>query len=260
MKLLHIGDIVGSPGREAFARLTTRWKAENRVDAVVVNGENAAGGRGITGDLAEELFAAGADVITLGDHAWDQKGILDYIEREPRLLRPANFSADCPGKGYVRIETKNGSLAVLVLIGRVFMPPSECPFRTAEKILKEQGRSGTVLVEMHAEATSEKIAMGWFLDGQVTSVAGTHTHVQTADETLLPRGTAYITDLGMTGPHDSVLGRDKEPVLSKFLTGLPTRFGVATNNVCLNGILLEVDPGNGRASSITRIHERLPEV
>lgn len=257
VKILHIGDIVGSTGRQIFAQVATRWKADNRADAVVVNAENAAGGRGLTAALGDDLLAAGADVITLGDHTWDQKDTGAYLDRESRVIRPANFAPDCPGGGVTRVETEHGRLTVISLIGRVFMPPAECPFRMVDRLLKEQEGGGIVLVEIHAEATSEKIAMGRHLDGRVTSVAGTHTHVATADETILPRGTAYITDLGMTGPHDSVLGREVAPVLHRFVTGMPAKFDVATNDVALNGILLDVDPRNGRARGIKRIRETL---
>jgi hypothetical protein len=247
IKVLHIGDIVGSPGRKAFARLVTQFRQNDKADLVVVNGENAAAGRGITPALAEELLAAGADVITLGDHTWDQKDIGPFLDREPRIVRPANFADGCPGRGWTRVETAAGPLTVISLIGRVFLPAADCPFRTADRILRQ----------LHAEATSEKIAMGRYLDGRVTSVAGTHTHVQTSDETLLPKGTAYITDLGMTGPKDSVLGRDVDSVLSRFLTGMPTRFDVATDDVAVEGIRLSVNPQTGKAKKIDRFREML---
>lgn len=257
INILHIGDIVGSPGRKAFARLITQYKQSGKADLVVVNGENAAGGRGITPSLAEELLAAGADVITLGDHTWDQKDIVSFLDREPRIIRPANFAEGCPGRGWTRVQTDHGPLTVLSLIGRVFMPAADCPFLTADRILKQHRGDGIVMAEIHAEATSEKIAMGRYLDGRVTSVAGTHTHVQTSDDTLLPKGTAYITDLGMTGPKDSVLGRDVDSVLRRFLTGMPTRFGVATEDVAVEGIRLTVNPQTGRAKKITRFRESM---
>lgn len=256
MKILHVGDIVGSPGRTAFARVVTRMKAAGQVDVVVANGENAAGGRGITPALAEELFAAGADVITLGDHTWDQKEILPYLDQERRIIRPGNFAPECPGRGDVSIETPAGPMVVATVIGRVFMNPVDCPFRSIDQTLRRYSDPpALIMVEIHAEATSEKIAMGRFLDGRVTSVAGTHTHVQTADEALLPLGTAYITDLGMTGPKDSVLGRAVEPVLHRFRTGLPARFDVATDDVVLEGVLITVNPRTGRAKSIRRVRE-----
>ncbi|MBU0678223.1 MAG: TIGR00282 family metallophosphoesterase [Verrucomicrobia bacterium] len=256
MKILVVGDIVGSPGRTIFARIATRMKQAGEVDCVVANAENAAGGRGITPALADELFAAGADVLTMGDHTWDQKDLADYIISEPRLIRPANFPSVCPGKGFVTVETDKGPVSVINLIGRVFMPPNDCPFRKADAVLSH-GVEGSkvILVDMHAEATSENIAMGRYLEGRVSAVFGTHTHVQTSDETILPKGTAYITDLGMTGPKDSVLGRDVEAVLHKFVTGMPTRFDVASGDVRLEGIILEIDENTGKATSITRIRE-----
>lgn len=256
LKVLYIGDIVGSPGRRIFARLIPRLRREWKLDAVIANAENSAAGRGLTPTLAEELFAAGADLLTLGDHAWDQKEILPYLDREPRIIRPANFAPGCPGKGWGAIDLPDGTrLHVLSLIGRVFMPPADCPFRTADAML-QQIRSPLVFTEIHAEATSEKIAIGRYLDGRVTSVVGTHTHVQTSDDTLLPKGTAYLTDLGMTGPKDSVIGRDLDSVLKKFLTGLPSRFEVAGNDVAMEGALITVDPATGRASAIKRVRER----
>ncbi len=253
---MHIGDIVGSPGRLVFARVVQRMRAAGQVDLVIVNGENAAAGRGLTPGLAQELFAAGADVITLGDHAWDQKEILPYMDREPRLVRPANFAPGCPGRGWYTGEVNGTRFSVVSLIGRVFMPPADCPFRTADDLLKRGDAPGPIIIaEIHAEATSEKIALGRHLDGRVTSLAGTHTHVQTSDDTLLPRGTAYITDLGMTGPKDSVIGRDVPNVLKKFITGLPSKFDVAEGDPQLEGILLHVDPRTGRASKIKRLRE-----
>ena len=231
-------------------------RTEEQVDVVIANAENSAAGRGITPTLADELFAAGADVLTLGDHTWDQKEIMPYLDREPRIVRPANFAPGCPGRGFTTVDTPKGRLTVMSLIGRVFMPPADCPFRTADEILKKRDALGSVIfAEIHAEATSEKIAIGRYLDGRVTSVVGTHTHVQTSDEAILPKGTAYLTDLGMTGPKDSVLGRALDPVLKKFLTGLPTKFEVATNDVALEGVVVTVDPKTGRATKIKRIRE-----
>jgi hypothetical protein len=256
IRVLHVGDIVGSPGRTLFARVVHRLRAEGQVDIVIANAENSAAGRGITPTLADELFAAGADVLTLGDHTWDQREILPYLDREPRIVRPANFAPGCPGRGFTTVDTPKGRLTVMSLIGRVFMPPADCPFRTADDILKKRDQLGTLIfAEIHAEATSEKIAIGRYLDGRVTSVVGTHTHVQTSDEAILPKGTAYLTDLGMTGPKDSVLGRALEPVLKKFLTGLPTKFEVATNDVALEGVIVTVDPKTGRATKIKRLRE-----
>lgn len=256
IRVLHIGDIVGSPGRTLFARVVHRLRSEEQVDIVIANAENSAAGRGITPTLADELFAAGADVLTLGDHTWDQKEIMPYLDRDPRIVRPANFAPGCPGRGFTTVDTPKGRLTVMSLIGRVFMPPADCPFRTADEILKKRDALGSVIfAEIHAEATSEKIAIGRYLDGRVTSVVGTHTHVQTSDEAILPKGTAYLTDLGMTGPKDSVLGRALDPVLKKFLTGLPTKFEVATNDVALEGVVVTVDAKTGRATKIKRIRE-----
>lgn len=256
MKIFMAGDIVGGVGRTAFARIMAEMKAKGQVDCIVANAENAAGGRGITRPLADELFAAGADVLTLGDHAWDQKDLVPVIDREPRLLRPANFAAGCPGHGWVNIDTPKGRVTVISLIGRVFMSPYDCPFRTVDAILSREPNLGKVIiVEVHAEATSEKTAMGWHLDGRVSVVAGTHTHVQTSDETILPKGTAYITDLGMTGPHRSVIGRTVETILPMFLTGMPSKFEVATDDVRVEGILVDVDESTGRARRIIRIRQ-----
>ncbi len=257
MKILFIGDIVGSPGRTAFARAVTRWRGDNKADVVIANAENAAGGRGLTPSLAEELFSAGADALTMGDHTWDQKDLAPYLDREKRIVRPANFPPGCPGSGFVKLETRHGEVAVLNLIGRVFMPPQDCPLRKADEIINNHDLCRTIIVDIHAEATSEKIVTGRYLDGRVTAVVGTHTHVQTSDETILPGGTAYITDVGMTGPKDSVLGRSLDPVLGKFLTGMPAKFDVATNDVCMEGVLIETDNKTGRAKRIRRIRESM---
>ncbi|MCX7009496.1 MAG: TIGR00282 family metallophosphoesterase [Kiritimatiellaeota bacterium] len=258
MNIFIAGDVVGGPGRLAFAAVTGRLKQAGQVDFVIANGENAAGGRGITQPLAEALFAAGADVVTLGDHAWDQKELAKTIDREPRLVRPANFAPGCPGRGWSTFETPCGKITVLSLQGRTFMPPTDCPFRAADAILQRGAELGKVIiVDMHAEATSEKIAMGRYLDGRVSAVVGTHTHVQTADEAILPKGTAYLTDLGMTGPKDSVLGRDVAAVLKKFLTGMPQQFDIATGDVRCEGLLVTVDEQSGRATKVKRIQEKL---
>ena len=257
MNILFVGDIVGSPGRSIFALTATRWKQTGKADVVIANAENAAAGRGITPALAEELFAAGADALTLGDHTWDQRELIPYLDREPRIVRPANFAPGCPGRGHTRIETPKGPLLLINLIGRVFMPPQDCPFRAVDRLLNEsRGDARMALVDMHCEATSEKIITGRYLDGRVSAVVGTHTHVQTADEAILPRGTAYITDAGMTGPKDSVLGRAVEPVLSRFLTGMPAKFDIAKGDIRLEGVLLDIDPDTGRARSIKRVSER----
>jgi len=258
MRILMVGDIVGGPGRTVFARTALRLRQAKAVDFIVANAENAAGGKGLTRALAEELFAAGADVLTLGDHAWDQRGFVSEIAGLPAVVRPANFTPSAPGRGFVTVEKKGVRVTVIALVGRVFMNPTDCPFRAVDAILtKEPALGKVILVDMHAEATSEKIAMSRFLDGRVTAVCGTHTHVQTADERLMPGGTGAITDLGMTGPKDSVIGRSAEAVLRTFQTGLPSKFEVADGDVELDGVLLDVDPATGRCRAIKRVRERL---
>mgnify|MGYP000518930144 CR=1 FL=1 len=257
MKILMAGDIVGAPGRRALALTVARLKAAGRVDFVVANAENAAGGKGLTGPLAEELFAAGADVLTLGDHAWDQKELAAYLEREPRVVRPANFAPGCPGRGLTTVTGPGGEpVTVINLVGRVFMNNYDCPFRTVDALLRRETNLGRViLVDLHAEATSEKIVMGRYLDGRVSAVVGTHTHVQTSDETVLPGGTAYITDLGMTGPQGTAIGRDLQSVVQMLLTGMPAKFEVGRGDPALEGVLLDVDERTGRARAVKRLRE-----
>ena len=259
MKILMVGDIVGGPGRMAMARVATRYKAEGRADVVIANAENSAAGRGITAALAEELFAGGADALTMGDHVWDQKEAAAYFDKESRIVRALNLPPGCPGKGATTIQTKDGPLAVLQLMGRTFMNSmADCPFRTVDEWLKRNaGQVKMIFVDMHAEATSEKVAMGKFLDGRVTAVLGTHTHIQTADEAVMAKGTAYMTDLGMTGPCDSVIGRTTDAILTRFLTGMPTKFEIASGDVRLHGALLTVDPATGKALKIKRVEEIL---
>jgi metallophosphoesterase (TIGR00282 family) len=257
MKVLLVGDIVGKPGRNAFVKVAGRMKREGEADVIVANAENAAAGRGPTPEIAHALLEAGADVLTLGDHAWDAKEMVAGIDMEPRIVRPANLPRSAPGRGWVRVDTPEGPLTVVQLIGRVFMPPNDCPFSCVERLLKGELASDTaVFVDLHGEASSERMAMGRFLDGRVSAVFGTHTHCQTSDETVFPNGTAYITDLGMTGPKDSVLGREVEPVLKKFLTGVPHRFDVAKGNPVLEGALVDVDMKTGKSRSIERL--RIP--
>lgn len=253
MKILMVGDIVGGPGRTVFAEMSAKLKHSGEVDFIVANGENVAGGRGITDKLGDDMFAAGADVVTLGDHTWDQKEIKGYIAREPRIIRPANFAPGCPGKGWTTVNTSFGPVTVVNLIGRVFLNPYDCPFRAADEVLKRTDLGKIIIVDMHAEATAEKIAMGRYLDGRVTAIVGTHTHVQTSDEEILPGGTAYITDLGMTGPKDSVIGRDLASVTGKLLTGMPSKFHIATGKVMLEGVIIDVDRESGKARSIKRV-------
>ena len=255
MKVLFIGDIFGEPGRRALARAVPRLVGQRQIDIVIGNGENAAGGFGITPELAEELFDLGLAVITTGNHAWDKREILDYFPREPRLLRPANYPDGVPGHGSVVVESAGGEkLGVLQLMGRAYMPTLDCPFQVAKKELTAlKKRTAAVIVDMHAEATSEKMAMGHYLDGEVVAVVGTHTHVQTADDQILPKGTAYLTDIGMTGPLHSVIGVKKELAIEKFLTGMPRRFEVASGPSVFCAVLLELDARLGKALSIERI-------
>lgn len=255
MKVLFIGDIFGEPGRRVLAKAVPRLVAQRQIDIVIGNGENAAGGFGITPELAEELFDLGLAVITTGNHAWDKKEILDYFPREPRLLRPANYPGGVPGHGSVVVESASGEkLGVLQLMGRAYMPTLDCPFQVAKKEMADlKKRTNAVIVDMHAEATSEKMAMGHYLDGEAVAVVGTHTHVQTADDQILPKGTAYVTDIGMTGPLHSVIGVKKELAIEKFLTGMPRRFEVASGPSVFCAVLVELDARLGKALSIERV-------
>lgn len=259
MKILFIGDIVGKPGRQAVAELLPKLRSEFQLDFVVANAENAAGGSGITPPVADELFGYGIDVLTSGDHIWKKREILEIIDKTRRILRPANYPESTPGVGSCTLESRSGVLVgVINLVGRVFMQALECPFQTANReIEKLRKETRVILVDIHAEATSEKIALGYFLDGQVSAVIGTHTHIQTADEKILPRGSAYITDLGMTGPYNSVIGRRIDQILQRFLTAMPTRFEIATEDIQLHGVVLDIDPKTGRANSIKRIQRKL---
>ena len=261
MRILFIGDIVGSPGRRIVLERLADLVTNEKVDLVIANGENSASGFGITPRLVEELLGAGCEVITGGNHIWDRKEILDFVAQEPRVLRPANFAASNPGRGIYCGTARNGvPYAVLNLQGRVFMAANDCPFHTADRELAALPAGVKVIVvDFHAEATSEKQAMGWYLDGRVSAVIGTHTHVATADARVLPQGTAFITDAGMTGPHNSVIGMDKKGVLQRFLDGLPARFEVAEGDIRMNTVLLEVDPATGRALSITQHSYRIED-
>jgi 2',3'-cyclic-nucleotide 2'-phosphodiesterase len=259
LKILFIGDIVGSPGRKIVHDRLADILAQRQIDLCVANGENSASGFGITPKIAESLLASGIEVISGGNHIWDRKEIVDFFPHEPRLLRPANFPEGSPGSGLFVGLAKNGAgYAVLNLQGRTYMTPIEDPFRTATRELAKipQGVK-VILVDMHAEATSEKQAMGWYLDGKVSAVVGTHTHVATADNRVLPGGTAYITDVGMTGPHDSVIGMEKTGVLQKFLDAMPSRFVVAEGDIQMNAVLIDVDESTGRARSIERLNFRI---
>ena len=260
MHILFLGDIVGEPGRKAVMQQLANIKSDNNIDFSLVNGENSAGGRGITPKIARELFASGVNVITTGDHVWDQRELLEYLPTEPNILRPINYAPDTPGNGSVVYETTLGKIAVLNAQGRTFMnPPLDNPFTVVETEvtrLKEEGVN-MIFLDFHAETTSESIAMGFHLDGTVSAVVGTHTHVQTADERILPNGTAHLTDAGMCGPEISVLGRNVESVVWRFKTGLPTRFPVAKGPVRLCGMIVDVDPETGKATHVERFNQLL---
>jgi metallophosphoesterase (TIGR00282 family) len=254
-RLLFIGDIVGRPGRELIRRGLPALVAHHSIDLVIANVENAAAGFGITPDVADDLFSQGVHVMTGGNHTWDKKEILTYIPDQPRMLRPANLPAGAPGRGSVVTRTSRGTpVAVINVMGRVFMTAIDDPFRVVlAEIAAVAAETRIIFVDFHAEATSEKVAMGWYLDGRVTAVVGTHTHVQTADERVLPQGTAFITDVGMTGPHDSVIGVERSAVIQRFLTGLPQRFETATENPRLNGVIVSANETSGRAEAIERV-------
>jgi hypothetical protein len=255
MKILFIGDIMGRPGRELLRRGLAALVDTHDIDLVIANVENTAAGFGVTPDLAKTIIEYGVDVMTSGNHVWDKREAFDYIAAEPRLLRPANFPAGVPGRGRGLFRTRRGeAVGVVNVMGRVFMAPLDDPFAGALREIEAlRAETRVVLVDFHAEATSEKIAMGWHLDGRATAVIGTHTHVQTADERVLPRGTAYITDVGMTGAHDSIIGIDTEAALGRFLNGLPAKFEVATGNPKLHAVVVTADAGSGRATAIERL-------
>ncbi len=264
MKLLFIGDIVGQPGRRAVEELVPKLREQHALDFVIANGENSAGGSGITPKTAGEIFSAGVDVITTGDHLWDQKEVMELLQNEKRFLRPLTYPPGTPGQGSAIFEVQSLkakgqspiSIAVLNAQGRTFMPPLENPFLLAlDEVNRLRQQAKIIFVDFHAEATSEKIAFARMLDGQVSAVVGTHTHVQTADEQIFPGGTAYLSDAGFTGPHESVLGREIEPVLKRFLTGMPQRFEVAKDRVLLHGCMIEIDDASGKAVKIQRVSE-----
>ncbi|MGN0888373.1 MAG: YmdB family metallophosphoesterase [Kiritimatiellia bacterium] len=258
MKILMVGDVVGSPGRRILKENLPRIRRELGVAAVIVNAENCAAGSGITAPLAEEIFKAGADAITLGDHVWGQKEFAAQIARVQNLVRPANLPPESPGKGWTLVTTPICRFAVLNLLGRVFMGPVDCPFHAADAALRAMPKDVPVFVDFHAEATSEKITLAHYLSGRVTAVVGTHTHVQTSDAVVLPGGTAFQTDLGMTGPWYSSIGRDFKPVLQKFMTGIPARFDVAEGPSTLEGAVVTFDPVTKKASDITPFRHREP--
>jgi metallophosphoesterase (TIGR00282 family) len=252
LKLLFIGDIVGRPGRDFVADRIPRLRAEFGLDFVIANGENSAAGAGITGSIAKSILESGVDAITLGDHVWDQRGWETEISQIERVCRPANLPLNCPGWDHLIIENRGFRLAVFTVLGRQYLGmKAECPFLCADRMIEKlKAQTDAIIVEIHAEATSEKQALGWYLDGRVTAVIGTHTHVPTADAQVLPKGTAFICDIGMTGPYASVLGREVAPVVSKFLDGMPRRFEVATEDVRLSGALVEISASMARAEKI----------
>jgi 2',3'-cyclic-nucleotide 2'-phosphodiesterase len=258
VRILFLGDVVGRSARRAIRQDLRALRRRLAIDFVIANGENAAGGRGLDPESTEELLDAGVDVLTSGNHIWQHRSILAVIEREPRLIRPENFPPGNPGRGFTVVGSGSGvSVGVVNLIGRAFMGSYDCPFRAADRALEElRGKAGVVLVDMHAEATAEKAAMGWYLAGRVAAVVGSHTHVQTADERVLPGGTAYLTDAGMCGPIDSVIGMRREEVIERFLNQRPVHFDVAKGPVVLQGAVIDVDPGTGRATAISRVQER----
>lgn len=254
MKILFIGDIVGSPGRKVVQGLLSELKrGHGPFDFVLANGENAAAGFGLTEKVFLEILGSGVDCLTSGNHVWDKRDFLEILAGEKRILRPANYPPGCPGQGMTVLEKAGKKLAVINLQGRVFMPAIDCPFRTADVMLQDPGLPPCIFVDFHAEATSEKKAFGYYLDGRVSAVIGTHTHVQTADEGILPGGTAYLTDCGMTGGHDGVIGMRKEGVLPRFLTAMPTKFDVCEDRPRMNAVMIEIDEETGKAFDIRRV-------
>ena len=254
MKILMVGDVFGEPGRAAIAKLLPSLREQYQIDLAVVNVENAAAGFGVTPAMAKTFLDQHVDVMTSGNHIWDKREIIEFITKDDRLLRPANFPSGTPGAGYITVKAGAYKVSVLNLMGRVFMLPIDCPFQKANELVPLlRKESPIVLVDMHCEATSESQAMGWHLDGRVTAVVGTHRHVQTADERVLPGGTAYITDLGMTGPIDSVIGVDKDIILQRFMSQMPVRFEPAKGPAALHGVVITIDPESGRATDILRL-------
>ena len=255
MNILFVADIIGRPGRKALKELLSNIKEEYFIDFCIANGENAAGGFGLVKKTMDELFKLGIDILTSGNHIWDKKDFMPTLALENKVLRPANYPTGVPGRGYQIYEVKSGvNIGIVNLQGRVFMVPIDCPFRVADRIISEiKGKTKIIIVDFHAEATAEKMALGWYLDGKVSAVLGTHTHVQTADEKILPKGTAYITDVGMTGGMDSVIGTKKEPVLEKFLLQIPRRFEPSNENLGLNAVVVSIDEATGKATNIKRI-------
>mgnify|MGYP000960684850 CR=1 FL=1 len=259
MKILFIGDIVGSPGRMALRELLPEFIVKKKIDFVIANCENVAAGFGVTQKVVEELFRYKIDVLTSGNHIWNKREVLDFIGEFNRLLKPANYPDSTPGAGSVVVPLQSGAcVGVLNLAGRIFMHPIDCPFVTAKnKIAELKEKTKIIIVDFHAEATSEKRALGWYLDGEVSAVLGTHTHVQTADEEILPQGTAYISDVGMTGPFDSVIGIRKEAIIERFLTQMPNKFDLAKDDIRMQGVIVNIDEASGKANSIERVSVKL---
>jgi len=256
VNILFIGDIVGRPGRFALKERLDRLVDMHSIDLVIANCENAAAGFGLTIDVAEELFGYGINALTSGNHIWDKRDIVDFLDTEPRVLRPANYPGEVPGRGSGVFETNTGvKVGIINLEGRVFMNDLDCPFQAADRLVSAMQDVDVIFVDMHAEATSEKMAIGWYLDGRVSAVVGTHTHVQTADERILPDGTAYISDVGMTGSRDGVIGMRREPIIEKFLTQRPVRFEVAKKNPMLCAVVIDIDEATGMARQIKRVME-----
>jgi len=254
LKIMLTGDVIGHPGRRAFREHTPKLREKYGIDIVIVNGENSAAGKGITRKALDELYQGGADIVTSGNHIWDKKDVLEFIDQEPFLLRPANYPGNPPGKGCCVYPFRAKNIGIMNLSGRAFMPALDCPFQKAEELLKEFGSSCDVLLlDFHAEATSEKMAMGWYLDGRVNGVVGTHTHIQTADERILSKGTAYITDLGMVGPADSVLGVKPDIIIKKFMTARPVRFELADGPNVYSALVIEIDDNTNRTIGVERI-------
>jgi len=253
MKILCIGDVVGKPGRNYLEQNLNRIINEQSIDFIIANGENSAGGVGITKEIYDELISMDIDVITLGNHSWAKKEVFDYINVTDKLIRPANYPENTPGAGYIIVEKKGTKIAVINMCGRVFMECLECPFKTIDYILSDiKDKADITILDFHAEATAEKIAMGWYLDGRISAIFGTHTHVQTSDEIILPNGTGYITDVGMTGPFESVLGMDKNIIIKKFITALPGKFEVAKGNAIFGAIIFDFNTDNN-LSAVKRL-------
>ncbi len=260
LTVLVVGDVFGEPGRRALLTLLAGLKREHEVDCAIVNVENAAAGAGVTPSIAKSFLEGGVDVMTSGNHIWDKKEIIEYIAKENLLLRPANYPPGTPGTGSIVVKAGPHKVAVLNLMGRVFLPSIDCPFRKAdEEVARLHEETPIIVVDMHGEATSEKQAMGWYLDGRASAVLGTHSHVQTADERILPGGTAYITDLGMTGPVDSVIGVDRGIAIQRFLSQMPSRFEPARGPAAVHGVVVRIDPESGKALEIRRLRVPLPE-